>query len=232
MAFQKVKRSNSYLRDTASKISLRKEHIGYNAFFVKEAYLYQYNRVEILIDPDEYRIGFHFLYQDPNIKDAEGKFKDTFACYSDSPDDNDIRTKATGAQKLYEQFEFLKNISQYKNPTYRQFKVQQDPQDSSIWFAQLHPTFEHSVSPAADLKGLRGIYRYKKNDLIVYIGKGVIESRINAPHRDKWVYDTIEYSIINDPPKQFEWEDFWLKRYKEDNEGRLPLYNEINGRSH
>lgn len=232
MAFQKVKRSDSYLRDTASKISLRKEHIGYNAFFVKEANLNQYNRVEILIDPDEYKIGFQFLYQDPNTKDVEGKFKDTFACYSDSPDDNDVRTKATGAQKLYGQFEFLKKISMYTNPIHRQFKVQQDPNDASLWFAQLHPTFEHTVGPSADLKGLRGIYRYKNNDLIMYIGKGVIESRISAPQRAKWVYDTIEYSIINDPAKQFEWENFWIERYKEDHQGQRPLYNQIDGRGH
>ncbi|MEK9143465.1 MAG: hypothetical protein AAB481_02465 [Patescibacteria group bacterium] len=229
MAIQWYQRSDSFLRDTIPKITLRKEHIGYNAVFVKIANLKQYNRVRPGIDHENYRIYFQFLYQDKSVKDIEGKLKDTLALYSDSP--NDV-TKSTAAQKLYEHNILLRNISEYENPKYRQFEVKQDTEDNSIWFAQLDPTFEHIVKPAADLKGLRGIYRYKNNGLIVYIGKGVIESRINAPQRAKWVYDTIEYSIINDLEKQFEWENFWIKRYKEDNEGKLPFYNQNSGRGH
>ncbi len=227
MAIQWYQRSDSFLRDTAPKITLRKEHIGYNAVFSKVANLNQYNRVRPGIDYENFRIYFQFLYQDPNVKDIEGKFKDTLALYSDNP--NDV-TKSTGAQKLYEHHALLRNISEHENQKYRQFKVKQDPEDRSLWFAQLHPTFEHIVEPIADLKNLRGIYRYKNNGLIVYIGKGVIESRISAHQRAKWVYDTIEYSVINDPAKQFEWENFWIKRYKEDNEGKLPFYNQNSGR--
>ncbi len=73
---------------------------------------------------------------------------------------------------------------------------------------------------------------FDSNDLVVYIGKGVIESRVNAPQRAKWVYDVIEYSIISDPEKQFEWENFWIERYKEEHRGEKPLYNQINGRNH
>lgn len=230
MAIQWYQRSDSFLRDTAPKITLRKEHIGYNAVFTKVANLNQYNRVRPGIDYENYRIYFQFLYQDRNVNDVEGNFKDTLALYSDNP--NNV-TKSTGAQKLYEHHALLRNISEYENQKYRQFEVKQDPEDSSLWFAQLHPTFEHTVGPSADLKGLRGIYRYKNNGLIEYIGKGVIESRINAPQRlKKWVYDTIEYSIINDPEKQFEWENFWIKRYKEDNDGKLPFYNQNSGRGH
>lgn len=229
MAIKWYQRSDSFLRDTTPKITLRKEHIGYNAVFTKVANLNQYNRVRPGIDPENYRIYFQFLYQDKDVKDIEGKFKDTLALYSDNP--NDV-TKSTGAQKLYEHNTLLRNISEYKNQKHRQFEVKQEPEDTSIWFAQLHPTFEHIVGPTADLKGLRGIYRYKNNDLIVYIGKGVIESRINAPQRAKWVYDTVEYSVINDPEKQFEWENFWNKKYKEENEGKLPFYNQNSGRGH
>lgn len=229
MAIQWYKRSDSFLRDTVPKVTLRKEHIGYNAVFTKVANLNQYNRVRPGIDHENYRIYLQLLYQDKNVNDIEGKFKDTLALYSDNP--NDV-TMSTAAQKLYEHHTLLKNISDYKNQKYRQFEVKQDPDDSTVWFAQLHPTFEHTVKPTADLKSLRGIYRYKNNGLIVYIGKGVIESRINAPQRAKWVYDTIEYSIINDPEKQFEWENFWIKRYKEDNEEKLPFYNQNSGRGH
>lgn len=229
MAIQWYQRADSFLRDIAPKISLRKEHIGYNAVFVKVANLNKYNRVRPGIDHESYRIYFQFLYQDKNVKDTDGKLKNTLALYSDNP--NHV-TKATGAQKLYEHNILLRNISEYENPKYRQFEVKQDPEDSSLWFAQLHPTFEHTVKSTADLKGLRGIYRYKNNGLIVYIGKGDIESRINSPQRSKWVYDTIEYSIVNDPEKQFEWENFWIKMYKEDNEGKLPFYNQNSGRGH
>lgn len=229
MAIQWYQRSDSFLRDTAPKITLRKEHIGCNAVFTKVANLSQYNRVRPGIDYENFRIYFQFLYQDKSARDIEGKFKDTLALYSDNPNDT---TRSTAAQKLYEHHALLRNISEYKNPKHRQFEVKQDPDDNSLWFAQLHPTFEHTVGPTADLKGLRGIYRYIKNDLVVYIGKGVIESRVNAPQRAKWVYDTIEYSVINDPGKQFEWENFWIERYKEEHHGEKPLYNQINGRVH
>lgn len=234
MAIQWYQRSDSFLRDTAPKITLRKEHIGYNAVFTKVANLNQFNRVRPGIDYENYRIYFQFLYQGKDdqgnyIKDKEGKFKDTLALYSDNP--NDV-TKSTGAQKLYDHHLLLRNISEYQNPKYRQFEVKQDSDNNNLWFAQLHPTFEHSVGTTADLKGLRGIYRYTKNDLVVYIGKGLIESRLNAPQRAKWIYDTIEYSIVNDPKKQFEWKNFWIERYKVDNNGQKPLYNQINGRGH
>jgi len=229
MAIQWYKRSDSFLRDKIPKITLRKEHIGYNAMFVKTAILKQYNRVRPGIDYENYRIYFQFLSRDKNVKDIEGKFKDTLALYSDNP--NDV-TRSTGAQKLYEHHALLGNISKFENPKHRQFEVKQDPEDTSIWFAQLHPTFEHIIKPTVDLKGLRGIYRYKNNGLTVYIGKGVIESRINASQRAKWIYDTIEYSIINEPEKQFEWEHFWINRYKQDNKDKLPFYNQNSGRGH
>ena len=230
MAIQWYQRSDSFLRDTAPKITLRKEHIGYNAVFTKVANLSQYNRVRPGIDYENYRIYFQFLYRDRDIKDTEDKFKDTLALYSDNPNN---ATRSTGAQKLYEHNPLLRNISEYENSKHRQFEVKQDPNDNDIWFAQLHPTFEYIVKPTINLKDLRGIYRYKNdNGLIVYIGKGVIQSRINAPQRAKWVYNTIEYSIINDPAKQFEWENFWIKTYKEDNDGKLPFYNQNSGRSH
>lgn len=233
MAIQWYQRSDSFLRDTDPKITLRKEHIGYNAVFTKVANLNQYDRVRPGIDYENYRIYFQFLYQGKDehgnyVKDVEGRFKDTLALYSDNPND---ATRSTAAQKLYEQHALLRNISEYENPKHRQFEVKQDPDDKSLWFTQLHPTFEHTVGPTADLKDLRGIYRYIKNDLVVYIGKGVIESRVNASQRAKWVYDTIEYSVINDPGKQFEWENFWIERYKE-HHGEKPLYNQINGSVH
>ncbi|OGE64306.1 hypothetical protein A3I48_03710 [Candidatus Daviesbacteria bacterium RIFCSPLOWO2_02_FULL_36_7] len=227
MAIQWYKRSDSFLRDTAPRISFRKEHIGYNAVFVKVANLNQYNRVRIGIDYDTYEIYFQFLSQDENDKNTEGKFTDTLACYPDNP--NDL-TKSTGAQKLYEHNALLRNLSEDEN--HRQFAVQQNSTDPSLWFAQLHPTFEYTVKSNADPKSLRGIYRYLNNRDVVYIGKGVIESRLNSPQRTKWVYDTIEYSIVNDSQKQFEFEHLWIERYKEEHNGKLPFYNQNSGRGH
>lgn len=228
MAIQWYQRSDSFLRDTAPKITLRKGGIGYNAVFTKVANLGQYNRVRPGIDYENYRIYFQFLFKDENTKNTESKFEDTLALYSDNPKS---RTKGTTTQKLFEHNVLLRNISEYENPKHKQFEVQQDPDNHNIWFAQLHPTFEYTVDPTTDLKGLRGIYRYIKNDLVVYIGKGIIESRVNAPQRAKWEYDTIEYSIISDPGKQFEWENFWIERYKEEHRGEKPFYNQINGRN-
>jgi len=75
----------------------------------------------------------------------------------------------------------------------------------------------------------KGIYRYWDKDVVVYIGKGNIKDRFREVGRSDWKFDTIEYSIINDENEQYEWESYWLEKFKEENSERLPYYNKIAG---
>lgn len=216
--FKPFLRTDSFTRDYFPKISIRKEHIGFNAVFVKVANLQKFSKVRIEVDEEEFKIGFRFDNEaGPNA----------LALYSDNPSHS---TKATGATNLFKRYPFIKKISELQNPLERQFEVKKDAQDKRFWVAQLCPAFENTASSESDFKNLKGIYRYKRSDgTIVYIGKGDILSRLNSLDRQEWDFDVIEYSIIENPDEQSRWESYWLNKFVE-KEGRLPFYNKIRGK--
>lgn len=210
---------DSFTRDGIPKISVRKEHLGFNEVFVKEANLQTFKKVKISIDEENFRIGFEFHNSnDPN----------SLALFSDNPSH---RTKATSAVQLIRRYGFIKKTSELKDPLERQFEVKQDIQKRGFWIAQLCPAFEYTASSESDLRGLKGIYRYKRSDgSVVYIGRGNILSRFNALDRKGWDFDIVEYSIIQDPVEQSKWETYWLDKFAE-KEGRLPFYNKNKGKN-
>jgi hypothetical protein len=78
----------------------------------------------------------------------------------------------------------------------------------------------------------RGIYRYRDaKGEVVYIGKGAIRNRLGEPQRKSWEFRWIDYSPIALEQDQFTWEAFWIDRFKESNNGRLPYYNRQAGQS-
>jgi Nuclease subunit of the excinuclease complex len=75
------------------------------------------------------------------------------------------------------------------------------------------------------------VYRYWDKAEIVYIGRGKnIKSRSKDIHRNSWVYDKIEYSLIDDEHDQNFWESKFISAFKTEF-GRLPRYNEVAGAS-
>ena len=223
MGFEPVLRHDSFTRDDKPKIGIRKEQIGFLAHFVAKANLHQFDRVSLEIDRDDFRIGFRFYKSDKSNN------RHTYSLFYDN---KSKKTMATNVVTVINdnKFKFLKKISQFQNPLDRQFIVKQDIHDKNFWVAQLCPAFEHASSSISDLKGLRGIYRYKRSDgEVVYIGRGKILSRLNSLERKEWDFDIIEYSIIEDPEEQAKWEDYWLTKFKE-NEDRRPFYNKIDGK--
>lgn len=95
------------------------------------------------------------------------------------------------------------------------------------------PAFEYEVKRENYLKipqNACGIYRYINGKDIVYIGKGNVRNRLNEPTRKEWIFDTIQYSLIEDNNSQLEWESFWITRFKTENDDRLPSYNLISGK--
>lgn len=217
--FKAFVRSDSLNRGlTTPKVSIRTQHLAFNAVFVKEANLQTFKKVKIAIDEENFRIGFEFH----NSNDAN-----SLALFSDNPSN---RTKACSAVQLIRQYAFIKKISEMQNPLDRQFEVKQDIQKKGFWIAQLCPAFEHTASSESDLKGLKGIYQYKRSDgTVVYIGRGNILSRFSSPDRAGWDFDIVEYSIIDDPKEQSKWESYWLDKFVEKN-GRLPFHNTNKGK--
>ena len=100
-----------------------------------------------------------------------------------------------------------------------------------MWVIQLCPAFENKrARESADIPGEAvGIYRYLRSDEVMYIGRGGIKQRLAAPERKDWLFDKVEFSLVENPDDQLKWEAYWLARYKEDNNGELPIYNKIGG---
>ena len=98
-----------------------------------------------------------------------------------------------------------------------------------VWVIRLMPSFELVV--ARQDSGLipddaRGIYRYRDaKGEVVYIGKGVIRSKLIEPQRKSWEFRWVDYSIIAQEEDQFTWEAYCIDRFKEMDNGRLPSYN-------
>ena len=104
--------------------------------------------------------------------------------------------------------------------------------EKNLWIIQLHPAFElidtkegNNINPE-----ISGIYRYKNSsDEIVYIGRGKIKSRLKSDERKDWDFSTIEYSVVENEEDREKWEAYWIIRFKEENGGRLPYYNNVSG---
>ncbi len=218
MALQKFKRKDAMIGHKESYISIRPGTVAFNSEFVKMAELEKYKRVTVFIDSKNYIIGFQFHN---NEKDP-----DSFTLYSDS------KTKSTrniSNQQIIKSNKWIKAILKFEDTLLKRFKPEFD-NIKKMWIIHLIPPFENKVSNISKIPSeKKGIYRYLKDDEIVYIGKGIIKSRANSPERTTWEFDTIEYSIVEDPDKQAYWESYWLDRFVEEN-NRLPLYNKLSGK--
>lgn len=127
-------------------------------------------------------------------------------------------------------YPWLKVISRESDLKLRRFTPEWNSFES-IWVISICPPFENCVRNGDEIPSdISGIYRYRRGDEIVYIGRGSVRSRSNDPIRENWDFDAIDYSIVPNETKQEKWESFWLDYYKEKHDGKLPIYNRIAGK--
>ena len=120
------------------------------------------------------------------------------------------------------------------SPKQRRFEPRQvSTQEGKLWVIQLCPSFEARRARESDRipSDISGIYRYVRGEEVVYIGRGNIAKRLSEAVRESWEFDRIEYSVIDDPDQQVQWEAHWIDQYKDEHDGKRPLYNLIDGSS-
>ncbi len=214
MTWIRVKRTMKSSDEPIIKLSEQRFH--YNVVFHRLAELGKYESVVYHADPDDRKIAFEF-------------FKD-----NTQEDGYKLEKKAnkgtrSNAIELLNQFAWAAKVEKLKEPELKKFIARKD---GRFWIIQLSPAFENRSdrhdSANIDTKA-QGIYRYLDEGVIVYIGKGNIRKRLGESDRTTWKFDTIEYSEIQSEQSQFDWEFFWMERFKERNNGRLPYYNAISG---
>ena len=199
-------------------ISLRDNKFYYNATFTKLAELKEKEYLVYHFDNVKREIGFEF--------------------YRERTDEHSYRLIRTGkrnnfrssAGELIKKFSWIKEIHNSRDNELKKFIAFKR---GNLWVISFKPSFEIKIKRTELNKiptGSKGIYRYiDKDGEIVYIGKGEIKVRTKETEREDWNFIQIEYSIIDDETKQFEWEDFWIDWFKEKNNDKLPYYNKISG---
>ena len=166
------------------------------------------------IDEENRKIGFEF-----NSEETDYSFKVIL---------NKTKGNYSQSTELFSK-KWIKKVSTSKK--INRFKP---IKDGKKYVITLIPIFELKVDRNEYQNipiGTFGIYRYLDNNKTVYIGKGDIRRRLNELQRKDWKFDTIEYSIIEDHKSQFEWESFWIERFKSENYDKLPAYNLISGKT-
>ena len=128
----------------------------------------------------------------------------------------------------------MKTALQEKSVDRRFIAVQERP-NKPIWIISLIPCFEkiYNISQLSEISTkIVGIYRYRNSqDKIIYIGKGNIRRQIKEVGRlDDWDIMKIEVSEIEAENLQFEYENFWINKYKSENNNELPKYNKNQGK--
>ncbi|RZB33610.1 MAG: hypothetical protein SRB2_03876 [Desulfobacteraceae bacterium Eth-SRB2] len=219
MAWQKFRRIDTYVTKDAPLISISRDKFNFNSVFSRLARISPDQKVIIHLDPPAFRIGFEFVQTDDrdaltivpmNKKNTGGGFMCT-------------------ARGVFSQYEWVAKVGRLQSSKDRKFTPDKS---GSIWAIQLCPAFElHSSRKDLDIPAESyGIYRYLDADgTVVYIGRGRIRQRLSAPERQDWIFETIQYSIVEAQEDRERWETYWIQRYKEENKGRLPYYNKLSG---
>lgn len=210
------KRDDKYADKDVPCISIDCSHFGFNSTLSKLANLSDNKWVEIYVDKEDFKLGFEFKSEETpsSFSLSQRASSGSYRCSS---------------QGLATQVSWVKAVTKISESSYRRFTANRE---KNIWVIQLAPSFEKWVDregcylPA----GISGIYRYKNKDgKVVYIGKGDIRKRFDRPERKEWDFCRVEYSPLEDDIKQQQWEYFWIERFKEENDGNLPIYNRISG---
>ena len=104
-------------------------------------------------------------------------------------------------------------------------------EEDKTFSLSLKPNFELKIKNLAKIESVSAIYKIYNNEEPIYIGQAKnLKSRISQ-HRqaDKWIFDKIEYSIIESEKDRLFWENEYLKDFEKEY-GSLPMYN--NNRGH
>jgi len=216
MAWAKIVREDLYEGSDSPFISITETHFRFNALFGRQASLDSSYRVTIFEDEQNRRLGFEFHKEQRPGSFALSSRKDKYAGLFCSN------------QGIVPKRSWLASVAKQSGKN-RRFTPKKE---GNRWVIQLCPAFE--IKKARESQDLSsedvGIYRYlRENGDIVYIGRGPIKARLQSPERKDWDFDDIEYSIVPNPDEQVKWEDYWIERFKADNDGKKPFYNMVSG---
>jgi hypothetical protein len=205
-------------------VTLRTSAIAFNAPFVRMGDLKQHRFVSFKVDPAAFKIAMRF-HSDENDPYALTLGNDGGGGGHKRRERNNLSVQAVA---LIRRNAWVLAAARADEPALRRFRPEWNSLDR-LWVITLRPAFENHAKQIDEIPSdAAGIYRYVRDEKIIYIGKGQIRSRAQAPERSDWDWDRIEYSLIDQESEQFKWESWWLNWF-EGKHGRLPHHNRIGG---
>ena len=215
--WEKVRREGGEPTDATPLVTFRRAGVAFNAAFAHAAGLESKTYVSVHVDSDSLQIGFKFL--------SDSSDADSYSLTADGGGRGAGRWAQVGTLV---KLPWVAAVIRIDDARLRRFPPTWDSAQS-MWIVTLCPAFENRASAGSEIPSdARGIYRYRRGDEVVYIGRGQIRSRLHAPERNEWDFETIEYSLVPDDERQQHWEAFWLDKFV-DEYGKLPIYNRIGG---
>lgn len=101
--------------------------------------------------------------------------------------------------------------------------------EAGIVYFNMTPAFDNKWADEKASDEKSGVYRYLSEGEVVYIGQGNLVQRISCQERADWVFDDIEYVVIDNESERFQVEADLLDEHLALN-GKLPMYNRVRGR--
>ncbi len=217
MGFKRFERKKT-VDKTSPYVSIGKNHFHYNVAATRLCKLNNGTRVIYHVDEDKRKLGFEFTDEDDG---------DSYSVFPRSDSESSFRSTSSG---LIASYPWIASVAVAEDSNDRRLKMRPE---RKVWIVEFAPSFEIVVE--RDDSGTiptehSGIYRYRKNGEIMYIGAGNVRDRLREKGRDAWDFDRIEYSLVGDDDK-FEWESYWIDEYMKKNQERLPPYNVVKGHS-
>ncbi len=219
MAWTEVKLEDRNVRDELPFISISRDRISFGAVFSRLAEIDPKYRVSLFIDEEMLRVGFEFHTKVKQnslalVADGRTKSKKFVGVFCSS-------------HNIVKRYPWIQAITSLPSRD-RRFHPKKE---AGKWVIDLCPSFEirNARESMKIPEDATGVYRYvRENGEVVYIGRGNIRDRLNSPERSSWDFDSIEYSLVQDPDRQIFWETYWIEKYKEQN-GKLPFHNKVSG---
>jgi len=216
---------SSHFRLGHASVTIHKDGISLNASLNKIVDVAKYQNVRIDLNHPDPDLATKIKCELNNDEEDKNNFKIIRPRHIE-----DKRRGFIACRNLIDSQPKLKKIGQ-KLRSARRIEVKEYGKDKSSFTFDLQPVCELSVANAADLPAKGGIYRYVDKSEIVYYGRAKnIKLRARDSIRDNWVYDKIEYSLIDSESEQVFWESKFLDDFKASN-NRLPRYNQLSGTS-
>jgi hypothetical protein len=213
-----IKQGNKSNKAQFPCITIRKKAIGLNADFVALANAEHYSHAEVYVSNDGQKIAIKFLMDSTNhsyLVTADGGTKERQRI-------GKYKNRLIACGKVIEQNLSLRELS--KSKLIKKLVV---VQENDLWVANITPSFAYKYSQVKPKESDIGVYRYIKDNEIVYIGRGRIRERIASPERKEWMFDEIEYMLV-DEETSIKIEFDLINEHKMTC-GYTPVYNKILG---